>query len=138
MKQLLLNYFFIILALSPVLTYSQQKNDNTITVRLGDSTNSYEGIVALLEKEGYKLFHQKKESGLIHTKDKTIGKYGNTLVNYIFNITGNTVTVTGRWFVDHWRQGKIANDKWAGFLPGWKEMDRLAKLLGTTTYSKTD
>lgn len=131
-----MKYVLIFVLLFPLLSFAQEKNDNLIIVSASDSSNLYDRIVNLLNTEGYKLSKPDRNSGFIYTKDKTIGKYRNSVCNYSFRIDGNTISISGRWFVDFYHQGKIANDKWSSFLAGWNEMDRLAKLLGTVTYSK--
>src|SRR5215207_7735991 len=133
MKLLKLKYLFIFITLCPLLSFSQEKKDNLIIVTPGDTTNLYDRIINLLTTEGYKFDKSQRKGSYVCTKYRSIGKYGNSLCYYDFNIKGNTVSVRGYWNFDNMLHK--ATYKY-GFTPAWDEMDRLAKMLGTVTYSK--
>ena len=135
MKHLTIISLLISLIAFSSTSSAQEKKDNLIIVSLTDSTKVYEKVTGLLKAEGYKLEKRLTNSEFVHTKAKTIGRYGNTLCFYSFKIAGNTISISGQWHFDYSQNGKILNDK-SSFLPGWNEMDRLAKLLGTVTYAK--
>jgi hypothetical protein len=107
-----------------------------------DTANVYSQVANLLKTEGYTLWLDTKTT--ILTKQKTMGRGGGIGTVYKFRITpDNTILVSGDVLMN------LFNPELAGYeelyyddrkralrKEPWQEMDRLAKLLGTVTYSK--
>lgn len=129
-----MKHLLLALLLCPLLALSQEKKDNVIVVTLADSTKNFEQVINMLTAENYKFSHS-PNSKKVTTKFSYIGKYNNP-VYYTFRLEGNTVRIHGWYNWDHNNHPILY--KWGGGEWAFKEMDRLAKLLGTTTYTKED
>jgi hypothetical protein len=134
MKLLRVNCLVLFLVTLSFTSSSQEKKDNLITVTVSDSSDLFNKVTSLLQAEGYKLSESTTSRNNINTKAKTVGNYTGTICVFNFQFSGNTIFVRGNWHFSNWERGKISFHK-SSFLPGWKEMDRLAKLLGTPSYS---
>ena len=107
-----------------------------------DTANTYSQVEKLLKTEGYKIGFETKTT--IVTQMKTMGRGGGIGTVYKFRITpDNTILVSGNVLMN------VFNPELAGYedlyyddnkralrKEPWQEMDRLAKILGTVTYSK--
>ena len=140
---------FIAFACFPILTSAQQQKDSEIIVVPTDSVNIYNQVETLLKAEGYKLGDG--TNTLIITKPKTIGRKHGIVSIYQFRFTSeNTILVSGHVLLnllnpsDQSGKGSMYQElyyddyKRALRKEPWQEMDRLAKLLGTVTYSKKE
>jgi hypothetical protein len=135
-------FVFIFLACLPFLGFAQEPKDSEIIVVPRDTANVYSQVANLLKTEGYTLWLDTKTT--ILTKQKTMGRGGGIGTVYKFRITpDNTILVSGDVLMN------LFNPELAGYeelyyddrkralrKEPWQEMDRLAKLLGTVTYSK--
>jgi hypothetical protein len=122
------------LLLCPFLALSQEKKDNVIVVTLADSTRNFEQVIEMLTAQKYKASRTPNSEEVL-TQRSYIKKF-NTPFSYNFRVEGNTVRIHGWFYFDNIVHPVLFN--WGGFKIAWKEMDRLAKLLGTTTYSKEE
>jgi hypothetical protein len=147
----MLKLVFILLACFPILTSAQQKKDSEIIVVPRDSVNLYNQVESLLKTEGYKLGDVLNNKTLITTKPRTIGRRNGIVSIYQFRITSeNTILVSGHVLLnmlnpsDQSGRGAMYSElyyddyKRALRKEPWQEMDRLAKLLGTVTYTKKE
>ncbi len=125
---------FLALLLCPFLALCQEKKDNVIVVTLADSNRNFEQVISMLTAEKYKA-SRTPNTEEVSTQRSYYKKY-NTPFSYDFRVEGNTVRINGWYYFDNIVHPVLFN--WGGFKIAWKEMDRLAKLLGTITYTKEE
>jgi hypothetical protein len=128
-----LKYLFLLFSLLPLIALCQDKKDDQIIITPSDTSNLYDQMANLLIAEGYQPDLKERKSNFISTKQKTIGKYSNTVVSFNARIVDNTVLIWGYYQSG---SGLHALTYGSSFTPGWEEMDRLAKRLGTVTYAQ--
>lgn len=143
--------FVLFFLLIPTLSFAQAKNDTKINVSTKD-TGLYNKVCLLLYERGYTLKQKDKELGFIATDDKSVN---GTAIRLKFIVKDTSVTVTGDLYNDiaaalargrfaanvskdesYYMPIRFAGMKGSGVKDAWLEMEKVAKLIGTPTYSK--
>jgi len=130
-----LKYTFLLIALFPLVAFSQQQGDTRLIVSLNDTVNVLDKVDSVLKAEGYRLNHKQRKRGYIFTKPEILkGGPNDEQSVFAFRLFENTLIVSGNAKFRDTMYGKI---QYSTQHPPWVEMERLAKLFGRVTYAKT-
>jgi hypothetical protein len=138
--------FVFFLAFLPLVGFSQVKNDSRLTITPKDSLNLFSQVETLLKAEGYKIQRVMPNNRALFTKSKTVGGLETT---FVFNFPPDkTILLDGQVLLNMLNPSDIGgrgsmyeklvyDDYKKSLMKGpWEEMDRIAKKLGSVTYSK--
>lgn len=132
MKSLFTALFFI-----PVLCFGQHKKDSKIIVAVSDTANLITKISTVLYDNDYVI--EKRDEQFILTQGKPLDKWPGSLKIKCL-IKNNTIILSGLCNVPLIDKSDFAVEykgvKGSVMMTAWAEIDKIAKLLGTVTYSK--
>lgn len=142
MRFLLLTAGCLILSLA---AFSQAKNAAKIIVTPSDTARLFDKLVNLLYTEDYTVKVEEPKHGVIVTDTKILKQYLNPVIRLKLVVADGKVIVTGEInsnlktaygseptfepVVNRGMKGSV-------YRVAWNEMDRVARLIGTTTYEK--
>jgi len=136
----------IILALLlPVFAAAQSKGDTKITATPSDTAHLFSKLVTLLYTEDYIVKVEDSTHGVIVTEPKMLKQYLNPTLRLKLTVRANTVTITGEFnsnlktaYGSESTYEPVINRGMKGsvYRVSWDEMDRIAKIIGATSYGK--
>jgi hypothetical protein len=129
----MLKYLLILATLLPISVFAQDKKDDLITITPTDTTNLYDQAIALFAEEKIKLSKpSNNRRNFISTEFFRVKNYRNPIY-FNLRILEGKILLFGYFVYD----GQERLSKYV-FEPGWEEMDRIAKKLGTVTYGRVN
>jgi hypothetical protein len=139
---------FTVLLLLPMVVFSQQKKDTKIIATVSDTSKLFDKVINLLYTEDYIVKVEDKERGMIVTEARNLKADATTKVFYKLRLSDSTITISGQAKIDmEFTFGSVKTEmsyidvyfggsKGSGLRKAWNEMDRLAKELGSVSYTK--
>lgn len=130
----MLKYLIALFALLPLSALCQDKKDDLITITPSDTMNLYGQVIAILTEEKIKI--SKPSDGrqnFVSTRLFYVGKYNNPIM-LNFRLVKGKILLFGYLSYNH-NAERLSLYNWK---PGWQEMDRIAKTLGTVAYSREE
>ncbi len=129
-----MKYLIFHLLMLPLFSFSQEKDDNQITINPSDTVGLYNKVLTLLKAEKISILTSNEKEGYIVTKPHPPKPKYNTLVWYQFFVRGNNIVLRGGYHHKLMPYEIKFGDR--SFELAWEAMDTLAKMLGPVSYSR--